>query len=137
VADPSIFAKKGKQSDAEDMSRSGLVCRPGNNDRVQGASQVRKRLRGRNLVPMLYFWNTCPHIIRTLPALQHDKHDPNDCDTNGDDDPYDALRYLCSERPWVEDVKIEPVMLHLNQVKAMELVESHLRNAKRNRLRSR
>lgn len=137
AADPSIFSKKGKQSDAEDMSRVGLVCRPGNNDRIQGWSQIRKRLRGRNGTPMLYFFNTCQHIIRTLPALQHDLDDPNDCDTDGDDDPCDALRYGCSERPWVEDYTPPPTMVHLNQVPGRELVESHLRNMRKQRLSSR
>jgi hypothetical protein len=40
------------------------------------------------------------NIIRTLPALQHDLGDPEDCDTTGEDHAPDALRYGLMSRPW-------------------------------------
>jgi hypothetical protein len=49
---------------------------------------------------MWYCFNTCPHLIRTLPALQHDIKDPEDCDTTGEDHAPDDLRYGLMSRPW-------------------------------------
>jgi hypothetical protein len=56
---------------------------------------------------MLYLFSTCQHLIRTLPALQHDQKHPEDVDTEGEDHAGDALRYLCMMRPWLP-VKEEP-----------------------------
>ena len=41
-------------------------------------------------------------LIRTLPALQHDKDKPEDLDTEGEDHLGDALRYGCMSRPWTQ-----------------------------------
>ena len=49
---------------------------------------------------MWYVFKTCVHIIRTLPALQHDLTDPEDCDTDGEDHAPDTLRYGFMSRPW-------------------------------------
>lgn len=50
--------------------------------------------------PMWYCFKTCVHLIRTLPALQHDMDNPEDCDTDGEDHAPDALRYGLMGRPW-------------------------------------
>lgn len=50
--------------------------------------------------PMWYCFKTCTALIRTLPALQHDMDDPEDCDTDGEDHAPDALRYGLMGRPW-------------------------------------
>lgn len=50
--------------------------------------------------PMWYCFKTCVHLIRTLPALQHDMDKPEDCDTDGEDHAPDALRYGLMARPW-------------------------------------
>lgn len=50
--------------------------------------------------PMWYCFKTCTALIRTLPALQHDMTDPEDCDTDGEDHAPDALRYGLMGRPW-------------------------------------
>lgn len=50
--------------------------------------------------PMWYIFKTCVHTIRTLPALQHDLNNPEDCDTDGEDHAPDALRYGLMSRPW-------------------------------------
>ena len=50
--------------------------------------------------PMWYCFKTCVHLIRTLPALQHDMDDPEDCDSDGEDHAPDALRYGLMSRPW-------------------------------------
>lgn len=50
--------------------------------------------------PMWFCFKTCTHLIRTLPALQHDLDNPEDCDTDGEDHAPDALRYGLMSRPW-------------------------------------
>ena len=49
---------------------------------------------------MIYFFDTCRHIIRTLPALQHDETKPEDLDTTMEDHAADSVRYGCMSRPW-------------------------------------
>ena len=48
--------------------------------------------------PLLYVFDTCRDLIRTLPALQHDKHNPEDVDSEMEDHAPDTLRYLCMTR---------------------------------------
>ena len=65
------------------------------NKRIPGWDQVRRRLIGEDNKPLLYIFSTCIHLIRTLPALQHDEHNPEDLDTKAEDHAADALRYGC------------------------------------------
>jgi phage terminase large subunit len=55
---------------------------------------------GRALPPRLQIFSTCENLIRTLPALMHDKTDP--CDVAGEPHEYthlpDALRYFLRSR---------------------------------------
>lgn len=123
VIDPSAFAEDGGPSIAERMS-----CAPhyvswqrADNARIRqvgamgGWDQVRARLKGEEAFhvehdsgtiadvrdPMLLFFRTCTHTIRTLPALQHDKSRAEDVDTNGEDHAADETRYACMSRPYV------------------------------------
>ena len=66
-----------------------------------GWDLLRQRLVGEDDRPMIYFFSTCTHTIRTLPALQHDDKRPEDVDTDGEDHAGDETRYACSARPWV------------------------------------
>lgn len=105
VADPAIFSEDGGPSRAEVFRRNGVVFRPADNRRVAGYGhlggwdEVRYRLKGIDGVPLVFFFNTCSHIIRTLPVLQHDVNRPEDLDTDSDDHAPDALRYGCMSRP--------------------------------------
>jgi len=105
VADPSIFAQDGGPSRAERMANAGLIMKKGDNKREGGWDQVRGRLVGKEGVPMLYFYKTCPDIIRTLPRLRHDLKKPEDCITTGDDHGPDTLRYGLMSRPWMKKYK--------------------------------
>jgi hypothetical protein len=49
---------------------------------------------------MLYFFDTCVHTIRTLPALTHDDDRPEDANTEGEDHAPDTVRYGVMSRPW-------------------------------------
>lgn len=103
VLDPAAFAEDGGPSIAQ---RLGVIFRRADNKRVAargamgGWDQVRARLKGDDK-PMLYFFSSCTHTIRTLPALQHDDGRPEDVDTEGEDHAADETRYACMSRPWV------------------------------------
>lgn len=130
VIDPSAFKWDGGPSHAERMAQEGAFFRKADNNRIGGWDTVRDRLCGipddkpadniaqlghnggpsltetytdyGSLVgtPMWYCFKTCIHLIRTLPALQHDLNNPEDCDTDGEDHAPDALRYGLMSRPW-------------------------------------
>lgn len=115
VADPQIFAEDGGPSIAERMmARGGVPWRAADNKRVAargamgGWDLVRSRLKGMDGKPMLYVFNTCRDLIRTLPALQHDEKRPEDLDTDGEDHAADTLRYGMASRPWVPPLAAVP-----------------------------
>jgi hypothetical protein len=126
-ADPSIFpsARNRGPSIAEDLINNGVHVSRADNARLAGWGQIRSRLKGIDGIPYIYFFRTCPHLIRTLPALQHDRHNPEDCDSEGEDHGPDAARYLCMSRPWVEDeIKDAPITTHPGKYR--DLLSSHL-----------
>ena len=109
VIDPSAYSNQSGPSHAERMATEGVLFRKADNNRIGGWDIVRDRLCGIEGqsdidygvgIPMWYVFKTCPHIIRTLPALQHDLNDPEDCDTDGEDHAPDTLRYGFMSRPW-------------------------------------
>jgi len=103
VIDPAAFARDGGPSIAERMA---LNWRRADNSRVAklgamgGWDEVRQRLK---IDAGLKIFSTCTHLIRTLPALQHDQLKPEDVDTDGEDHAPDALRYGCMSRPVIRD----------------------------------
>lgn len=116
VLDPAAFSSDGGPSIAERMMRgtngkNGASFRPADNKRVAargamgGWDQVRGRLNGdEDGRPMLVFFETCVHAIRTIPALQHDEDRPEDLNTHMEDHPADEVRYACMSRPWLRKV---------------------------------
>ncbi len=112
--DPSAFAQDGGPSIAERMmlgteGTNGSTFRRADNARVTqrgamgGWDQLRARLVGDgDGRPMLYFFDTCVHAIRTIPALQHDQNKPEDLDSDMEDHAADEVRYACMSRPWVK-----------------------------------
>lgn len=109
VIDPSAFTADGGPSIAERMGEAGVHWSRADNKRIAAAGaiggwdQVRERLKGEDGRPMLYFFDTCIHTIRTLPALQHDEKRPEDVDTDAEDHAPDETRYACMARPWIRD----------------------------------
>lgn len=104
VADPAIFAVDGGISIAESMRAEGVRWRSADNKRKAGWEQLRIRLNGdEDGKPLLFVFETCVHLIRTLPALQHDEHDPEDVDSDQEDHAPDALRYGCMARPIIRE----------------------------------
>ena len=109
VADPACFAQDGGPSIIERMNRAYQGnWRSADNKRIPGWDQVRQRLVGHDGKPMLYVFDTCTDIIRTLPAVQHDENKPEDVDTDGEDHAADSLRYGCMSRPYTKPKPAEP-----------------------------
>lgn len=72
--------------------------------------------------PMIYFFETCVHAIRTLPQLQHDKNNLEDVDTDGEDHAGDAVRYGCMSRPYIKPMpKVKQAVSTLADVKFNDL----------------
>lgn len=113
VLDPSAFKNDGGPSIAEQYATKHVNfhradnARAGNRGSLSGWDAVRQRLKGDSLSddgrPLIYFFSTCVHTIRTLPALQHDTDNPEDVDTDGEDHAGDTVRYACLARQWVRD----------------------------------
>jgi hypothetical protein len=116
VADPAIFAEDGGPSIAMRMTQAArIVFRPADNKRVPqrgamgGWDQVRSRLVGdADGKPMVVFFSTAMHIIRTLPAMQHDANRAEDIDTDAEDHAVDSCRYAMMSRPYVRDMERKP-----------------------------
>lgn len=114
VLDPAAFSQDGGPSIAEDMMAGGVTFRRADNARVAqrgamgGWDQLRARLEGdEDGRPMLVFFSTCVHAIRTIPALQHDEDRPEDLNTHQEDHAADEVRYACMSRPWVKPKAVE------------------------------
>lgn len=120
VLDPAAFAEDGGPSIAERMmngtnGKNGSTFRAADNKRVTargamgGWDQMRSRLDGdEDGRPMLYFFETCVHAIRTIPALMHDENRPEDLNSDMEDHAADEVRYACMSRPWIKAVAEEP-----------------------------
>ena len=103
VIDPSAFAEDGGPSIAHRMAP--IHWRPADNKRIPGWDQLRARLVGEDGKPMLYFFSTCTHTIRTVPMLQHDSNKAEDVDSDSEDHAGDETRYACMSRPWIANQK--------------------------------
>ena len=107
VLDPAAFASDGGPSIGERMARAGLWFRKADNKRVAtlgaigGHDQFRARLKGDgDDRPMIFFFSTCVHSIRTIPVLQHDETHPEDLNSEMEDHAYDSARYGVMSRPY-------------------------------------
>lgn len=112
VLDPAAFSQDGGPSIAERIAKGengeGATFRKADNKRTPGRGamggwdQLRSRLTGdEDGRALLFFFSTCIHTIRTLPALQHDETNPEDLDTSQEDHAADMVRYACMSRPWI------------------------------------
>lgn len=111
VLDPACWSnEKGHGSTADDMRMHGLICEPGNNDRLDGWFRVRQYLEPWDVlhdgkivtVARLVYFNTCLNSIRTVPSLIHDDIRVEDVDTDSEDHAGDAIRYGVMSRPAME-----------------------------------
>ena len=124
VIDPSAFAVDGGPSIAERIFRATdgkVMFRRADNKRVAGRGamsgwdQVRARLDGEVVLrekhsektPMMFFFDSCKHTLRTLPMMQHDENNPEDIDTEAEDHAADTVRYACMARPYTRPTPAE------------------------------
>jgi len=111
-ADPAIWNATGSNegSIAEMMEREGVYFEKGKNQRLAGKMQVHYRLAfDQEGFPMLYFFDTCKHMIRTLPALRYDPVSPEDVDTRQEDHLYDAMKYFLMSDPIAPRCHVQPL----------------------------
>lgn len=153
VIDPAARAQNGGPSIVERMAMrehlgiKGVHFQSADNTRVGprgsmgGWDSVRQRLKGDehndDTRPLLFFFSTCVHSIRTLPALQHDPDHPEDVDTDGEDHAPDTIRYGCLARPWVRAaVQAAPnplIAVHIGQTTTNMSINRILEARKRKR----
>ncbi len=96
MADPAMFNKTNDAgtSPADTFLDEGLRLHRASNNRLAGWNQVNQALEllpdGK---PGLQIFSTCRNLLRTLPAMVHDDHNPEDLNTRLEDHAVDALRY--------------------------------------------
>lgn len=121
VMDPSAFKQDGGPSIAEringklvkaklaafreaDNARVTRLSGAGKSGPMGGWDQMRARMIGTGTAedpePMIFWFSTCTDSIRTIPALQHDPHRPEDLDTTQEDHSADDARYAVMSRPY-------------------------------------
>ena len=104
IAPPDLWNRRqdtGKSA-AQIFAENGLPLVRASNDRVQGWYNLKEWLHVRDGdVPRLRIFKNCENLIRTLPLLQHDSVNPNDCADTPHEITHapDALRYWCAVRP--------------------------------------
>jgi hypothetical protein len=119
LADPSIWMRTGAGPPiAAQFAENGVVMRRANNARIDGWARLRdylrpsRRVEGEDgkvkLLPSLFIMDNCIDLIRTLPLLVHDRKNPEDVDTEGEDHAPDALRYGVMSRPRRSSAPVEP-----------------------------
>ncbi|MEG2670356.1 MAG: Terminase-like family protein, partial [Oscillospiraceae bacterium] len=102
IADPAIWNSTGSTegSIADMMEKCGVYFEKGKNDRLAGKMQVHYRMSfDEEGIPMLYFFDNCRNMIRTLPELKYDSMSPEDVNTRQEDHLYDALKYFLMSDP--------------------------------------
>lgn len=133
VIDPAAYQQDGGPAIAERMLREGVTFQRGDNKRLPGWDQLRARLKGDEDGPMLVFFSTCVHTIRTLPALQHDRHKAEDVDTDAEDHAGDETRYACMSRPYIAaSPKLKPDLVRVPTYN--EIIAAHDARRKERRI---
>jgi hypothetical protein len=96
--DPALKAKTGQIGEdyLQTFARHKVVLTPVSNHRTAGWQRVHEALSinketGR---PWLTVHPRCKYLIRTLPAMMQDDHNPEDLNTESDDHACDTLRYV-------------------------------------------
>ena len=107
-APPDLYNRRqdtGK-SVAEIFAEYGVLLARAENDRVQGWYNLKEWLmpfkdETGNITANLVIFESCPNLIRTLPALTFDKNKPNDVADTPHEITHapDALRYFVAGRP--------------------------------------
>lgn len=98
-ADTQLWEKRGEEglSKAEEFMQAGILWVPADKrSRSRNAERIAERLKDHQngtCTPGLVFFDTCPEIIKTLPAIQTDPGDASTPADGGNDHAFDALAY--------------------------------------------
>ncbi|MBQ7836183.1 MAG: phage terminase large subunit [Clostridia bacterium] len=118
VADPSIWDASRGEAIIEAADRNMIFFQPGDNKRLPGWMQCHYRMafdeKGK---PMVYFFNTCRHAIRTIPLLNYSDASPEDLDTSQEDHFADSFRYFCMSRSMKPVLQASPVPCAIDPLK--------------------
>ena len=129
VADPAIFEESHGTSIAADMAKypNYISFTKGDHSRIAGKMQMHYHLAfNEDGYPMMQIFNTCRHLIRTLPNLVYDDKNVEDINSEQEDHSYDAVRYGLMEMPITprkhhkaEEIVMEddPLNMHQNVVR--------------------
>lgn len=107
-APPDLWNRRQEtgKSVAEIFYEQGIRLTKANNNRVDGWLNVKEWLRvydDEQGIPTanLRITTACPNLIRSLPLIQYDDKDPNDCATEPHEITHapDAIRYFIAGRP--------------------------------------
>jgi phage terminase large subunit len=117
IAPPDLYHRGNQtgRSTIEMMGDFGLYFSQSKNDRVQGWYELAEWLapykdEQDQLIANLRIFETCPFLIRHIPALQHaTKGDPNDIQDSSPEEHKithapDAIRYFVTGRPMATEV---------------------------------
>lgn len=117
ILDPACWDYSTGESIAEQFFDNGIgkdgYCgfQKADNKRIPGWQQVRHRLRNN----LIFIFEDCINLIRTIPVMQHDDKNYEDLDTDLEDHAVDDMRYACMSRPIttlraeVEPMRIKPI----------------------------
>ena len=111
------------KSTAEIFSENGIPLVKTSNDRVQGWYNLHEWLKpyedeqGKRTAHLKIFEN-CINLVRTLPALQFDEKNPNDCAKEPHELTHapDALRYFVAGRPMPTRAEIKEGLSYEDQL---------------------
>lgn len=122
VADPAIWNAETGESIAEAAGKYHIFFEPADNSRLNGWMQCHYRLAFDDIgYPMVYFFKTCTHAIRTMRLLMYSTTQLEDLDTDGEDHFADSFRYFCMSRPLkaneIVKMKKNPLSDPLNLIK--------------------
>ena len=129
-ADTAMFHPKedGSESLATQFAMSDdrwlSLLRKSNKDRVAGWEKLHKWLRiAPDGIPYWRVARNCKHTTRTLPELIHDDNIPEDLDSDGEDHPADAQRYMKMHLRWIDGGQIGAILTdQLNPTKKLPII---------------
>ncbi len=115
LAPPDLWGRHADtgKSTAELFSARGIYLVRASSSRVQGWLNLKEWLKiykdnNNKLTANLKIFENCINLIRTLPSLQHDEHNPNDVSKFPHELTHapDALRYFIAGRPMPNSVLV-------------------------------
>ncbi len=134
VLDSACFSNTGSgETISEIYMRNGVSAHPSPKDRVAGWNLFHEYLRAddiNNFEPRMVFFDNCVNSIRTIPAMQVDKHRPEDMDSGLEDHCADSLSYALQfmHEGKTQKETTDPTALALKKIKQGTLLSPGMLN---------